>query len=126
MIDAVLRRFLLVGVGNTALGLGVIFVARQFVPDVIANAIGYLIVVPISFLAHRDLSFRDRGGKLLAFLRYLPVVAAGYAVNLMLLTTALTFGVNAYLGQTAAIAGHVATTYLLSRCFVFLHFERSQ
>lgn len=59
MIDRTLIRFLIVGIGNTILGLGVIFGARQIFSDIVANLIGYLVVVPISFLSHRDLSFKD-------------------------------------------------------------------
>ena len=120
MIDRVFLRFVAVGVGNTILGLGVIFAAKQFVGDFAANAIGYLFVVPISFLTHRDLSFRDRGGRLAAFARYLPTIAVGYAANLCVLNMGLMLDANSYLTQTAAIAAHVVVTYLLSRIFVFL------
>ena len=68
--DHTLARFLMVGVGNTILGLAVIFGARQFCSDVAANLIGYLIVVPVSFLSHRDISFRDTGNRMAAFARY--------------------------------------------------------
>lgn len=125
MTDRVFGRFLLVGIGNTALGLAVIFIARQFLPDVVANAVGYLFVVPVSFLTHRDFSFRDTGSRLGAFARYLPAVGAGYTANLAALTTLLTFGINGYVAQTVAIAGHVAVTYTLSRLFVFLNFDRA-
>lgn len=120
MIDRVFLRFVAVGVGNTILGLGVIFAASQFVGPFAANAIGYLFVVPISFLTHRDLSFRDRGGRLAAFARYLPTIAVGYATNLGVLNVGLMLGADNYLSQTAAIATHVAVTYFLSRLFVFL------
>ena len=86
MIDRTLVRFLLVGIGNTILGLGVIFGARQFFTDIVANLIGYLVVVPISFLTHRDLSFKDHGSRRAAFLRYIPTIAAGYAANYAMLT----------------------------------------
>ena len=124
MIDRVLLRFIFVGIGNTVLGLGVIFIARQHFPEVVANAIGYLVVVPVSFLTHRDLSFRDTGGRMAAFMRYLPAVGAGYGANLAALTTMLTFGINGYVAQSVAIASHVAVTYLCLRLFVFLNFNR--
>jgi len=126
MIDRAFRRFLLVGMGNTAMGVGVIFVARQFVPDLIANAIGYLLVVPVSFLTHRDISFRDGGSRLGAFLRYVPVVAIGYGINVIALTNSMSLGVNEYIAQSTAISCHVVATYLLSRLFVFLHINRDE
>lgn len=126
MIDRTLVRFLAVGVGNTVLGLAVIFGARQFFSDVVANLVGYLVVVPISFLTHRDLSFRDQGDRLKAFARYIPTILAGYCANYAVLTAALRAGANPYLAQTAAIACHVVITYLLSRIFVFLTPKESQ
>lgn len=124
MIDRTFWRFLLVGIGNTVLGLGTIFAARQFVPDLIANAIGYLVVVPVSFLTHRDISFRDGGSRLGAFLRYMPVVAMGYGINVIALTSSMSIGVNGYVAQSIAILCHVVTTYTLSRIFVFLQIDR--
>jgi putative flippase GtrA len=120
MIDRTLVRFLFVGVGNTILGLAVIFGALHFFTDIVANLIGYLVVVPVSFLSHRDLSFRDQGSRRAAFGRYLPTIAAGYAANYAVLTICLNAGANPYLAQTGAIAGHVVVTYILSRLFVFL------
>jgi putative flippase GtrA len=125
MIDRTLVRFLAVGVGNTVLGLAVIFGARQFFSDVVANLVGYLVVVPISFLTHRDFSFRDQGDRLKAFARYVPTILAGYCANYAVLTVALRAGFNPFLAQTAAIACHVVVTYLLSRIFVFLSPEES-
>lgn len=120
VIDRIFARFIVVGCGNTLLGLAVIFAARQFVTDVHANMLGYVIVVPVSFLTHRYLSFRDKGDRLMSFLRYVPTVAAGYAVNLQVLSHALAAAVNPYLAQTASITSHVMVAYLLSRLFVFL------
>lgn len=121
---AILPRFIAVGLINTMLGLGVIFAARQFVGDVAANFIGYLVVVPVSFLTHRGISFRDTGKRSTAFLRYLPTIAAGYAANLAALHSALGL-TNSYVAQSAAISSHVIVTYLLSRVFVFTNPEIS-
>jgi putative flippase GtrA len=126
MIDRTLIRFLIVGIGNTTLGLGVIFGARQIVSDIVANLIGYLVVVPISFLSHRDLSFKDRGSRRAAFVRYIPTICAGYAANFAMLSTCLKSGANPYIAQTLAIGCHVAVTYILSRVFVFLTPAESQ
>lgn len=120
MIDRVLARFILTGIANTFLGLGVIYAARQVVDDFAANLIGYLLVVPVSFLTHRRWSFRDAGGRMAAFLRYLPTVLAGYAINLIVLKAGLGTGGDPYFVQACAIAAYVAATYLLSRFFVFL------
>lgn len=113
-------RYLLAGLGNTALGLAVIFIAREFLSDPLANLAGYLIVVPVSFLSHRGFSFKDTGRRSSAFARYLPVVLVGYGVNYLALKHSLAAGANPYIAQTLAVACHVLVTYLLSRRFVFL------
>lgn len=125
MLDRTLTRFILVGVGNTLLGLAVIYAARLVTGDFLANFIGYLVVVPISFFAHRKLSFRDAGQMLPAFLRFLPTVAVGYFANLFVLTKGLAAGQNPHIVQACAMATHILLTYLLSRCVVFLHPRRT-
>jgi putative flippase GtrA len=119
MIDATLVRFVLVGAGNTVLGLSAIYTARLAASEFVANLLGYLIVVPISFITHRGWTFRDGGAIRPAFRRYLPAVIVGYAINAGVLTTALAAHVHGYIAQALAIAAYVAVTYLLSRYAVF-------
>ena len=64
--------------------------------------------------------FRDGGGLVRSFVRYLPVVALGYAVNRVVLEHSLTQAIEAHLAQGLAIAAYVTVTYLLLRLFVFL------
>lgn len=114
-----LFRFLVVGLGNTALGLSVIFVASRFVGSYAANLIGYLIVVPVSFITHRDFSFRDTGRRASAFARFVPSIGAGYIANLVTLRLCLPL-LPGIVAQASAIAVHVAVTFVCSRYFVFL------
>ena len=124
MFDPLHWRFIGVGLINTLFGLAVIFAARPFVGEFSANAIGYLVVVPLSFLAHRTVSFRDKGNRWSAFARYLPTIAAGYLANLITLGIGLGL-TNAFVSQTAALFSHVTVTYVLSRHFVFKEHECS-
>lgn len=127
VIDVTLSRFLLVGAANTVLGLGVIFLFSLVTDEYLANLLGFVVVVPVSFIAHRNLSFRHTGRVLTAFLRYLPIVAFGYSVNLTILTAGLAARLDPYAVQTAAIACYTMATYLLSRFLVFRrNHERSQ
>jgi len=119
VIDRTLLRFVIVGIGNTALGLFVIFVSRQFFSDLIANLVGYLVVVPVSFFTHRELSFRDSGNWMLTFVFYLATIVVAYFVNFAVLIKCLEGGVNPYLAQTSAIASHVIFTYIMFRVIVF-------
>ena len=118
-VSETFRRFVFVGIGNTILGMGVIFAAMQTFPLVAANLIGYLVVVPLSFVAHRQLSFRHRGLRFPAFIKYVFVVFVGYLTNLFVLTALSQHSVNPYLSQACAICSHVLVTYLLSRSIVF-------
>jgi putative flippase GtrA len=114
------KNYLLVGLFNTFSGAAVIFVARSFCSEFAANLLAYLFVVPLSFLAHREYSFRDRGGMLGAFGRYLPTVLAGYGGNYAVLALALDASISPYFAQAGAVTAHAGITCLLSRTFVFL------
>ncbi|MEN9486305.1 MAG: hypothetical protein RJB37_4185 [Pseudomonadota bacterium] len=120
MLDRTLLRFLLMGAANTALGLSVIFGLQLFFSPVVANWMAFVLLVPVTFMAHRNWSFRDGGGLVRSFVRYLPVVALGYAVNRVVLEHSLTQAIEAHLAQGLAIAAYVTVTYLLLRLFVFL------
>ncbi len=121
--DGRLLRFIVVGGGNTVLGLGVIFIAKQVTDDVNANFVGYLLMVPLTFLSHRYLTFRDTGSQLPAFGRYLVSIMVGYIGNRLVLSWALNAEVDAYISQIFAIAAHVVLVYLLSVVFVFTSYR---
>lgn len=120
MIDKALPRFLVAGVCNTVLGLGVIYAFRQFTSDLVANLVGYVIVVPVSFLTHRGWSFRDAGRLLPTFLRFMPSVLIGYSANVAILKLGLSAGLDPYVTQASAIGVYVGIVYLLSRFVVFV------
>lgn len=112
-------RFILVGIANTLLGLGTIFLAMQFYPPLVANAIGYLVVVPTSFMTHRAWSFQDEGALAAAFFRYVVVILMGYLANRAALEAGISIDANPYVVQCVAIAAHVFVTFLLSNAYVF-------
>jgi putative flippase GtrA len=120
MLDRTLLRFLVMGAANTALGLAVIFGLQLFFSPVVANWMAFVLLAPVTFMAHRNWSFRDGGGLVRSFFRYLPVVALGYAVNRIVLERSLAQAIEAHLAQGLAIAAYVIVTYLLLRLFVFL------
>lgn len=120
MLDRTLLRFLVIGAANTVLGLSVIFCLQLFFNPVVANWMAFVLLVPVTFMAHRNWSFRDGGGLMRSFVRYLPVVVLGYAVNRVVLERSLTQAIEAHLAQGLAIAAYVTVTYLLLRLFVFL------
>jgi len=119
MFERTFLRFLLVGLGNTALGLAVIFGFRLVVGEVLANLLAYLLLVPIAFLTQRRYAFRDGGGRLGGFLRFLPVVATAYALNMLTLMVFLDAGSDPRLAQIVAISVYAIASYWLSRRAVF-------
>jgi putative flippase GtrA len=113
-------RFVIVGLGNTCLGLFVAITAGHYFSPITANLIAYVVVVPISYLSHRSLSFLDRGDIIRSFARYLLVIAFGYLGNLAALNLLLHLNIPVPMAQAGALTVHVASTYLMTRFFVFL------
>lgn len=117
-----IARFLAVGAFNTLVGYGFILVALFLgAGDYLANAIGFALGLPVSWMLHRLLTFRVRrkisGGELV---RYIAVVVVSYAINLGIVTAGRAAGyVENPLVQLAAICVYAAVFYLLSRRFVF-------
>ena len=112
-------RYLQSGIFNSLLGFGIVFSLRPFLNEFVANALAFLIVVPISFLSHRDWSFRSTQKSWHAFRRFFPVVLLGYLTNLALLFNLLPIFPGC-LAQLIAISGQVALTYLLFKKLVFI------
>ncbi len=120
-------RFLIVGVFNTGVGISVIFACKYFlgVADVPANATGYAVGVVVSFLLNRRFTFVHRGSPWIAFARFLVTVGFAYLVNLATVLAAIEwFGINHYVAHLLGVAPYTASTYLLSRYFVFTEPDR--
>ena len=114
-------RFLLVGVGNTLVGLGLIFGAKGIlgVGDVAANAFGYSVGVAISFTLNRAWTFQHGGSVSKSFKLFLLVQAIAYLANLLCVMLLIDSSVNAYLAQALGIAPYTMVSYLGSRYLVF-------
>lgn len=117
-----LLRFLLVGVANTAVGLGTIFLLKWAagMDDVPANLIGYLLGLCLSFALNRNWTFGHRGALLPAALRFAAVFAVAYAANLLtVLLLRDVAGLNSYLCHVLAMFPYTALFFIGSRVFVF-------
>ena len=119
MMKSSLPRYLVVGALNTVLGCAVIGLAGSVLEPVPANLVGYAVVVPVSFLTHRQWAFKDHGEIAKSFGRYLPTVLIGYVANWAALKIGLRAEIPAFLCQIAALTAHVVCTFLLSRLYVF-------
>lgn len=119
-----LIRFLLVGVANTMVGMGTIFICQRLgVPDVPANAAGYGLGLLFSFFCNRAWTFRHAGPVWPAAWRFGVVFAFAYAANLLTTLAALKLlGAGSFLAQLAGMPPYTILFYLGSR---FLVFKRS-
>ena len=114
-------RFLLVGVGNTLVGLVSIFGAKGLLGmgDVAANAFGYCIGFFVSFTLNRAWTFQHGGSVSKSLKLFLLVQAVAYLVNLLCVVFLIELGVNSYLAQTLGIAPYTIVSYLGSRYLAF-------
>src|SRR5207244_4508227 len=73
-------KFVVVGVGNTLLGLTIIYALKGLAgaSDVAANVVGYLVGASVSFSLNKTWTFGHRGRVGPALWRFLLVLAAAY------------------------------------------------
>jgi putative flippase GtrA len=115
-------RFGLVGLANTAVGLGVTYAAMAFggAGPYAANGLGYAVGLCVSFVLNRRWTFRSTGAPRREAARFLTTFAVAYGVNLAVLHAAVAgLGVDPYLAQPIAMAFYTAIFFVLSRAFVF-------
>lgn len=125
MINDLIRqglRFFLVGLINTAIGLGCIYVLLYFTKagPFIANGIGYAIGLSVSFMLNRSWTFDHKGDFKQVFLRYLTVVAVAYLCNFAVVYHVIHyFQCNPYLAQPIGIVVYSGITFIGAKLFVF-------
>jgi len=122
VFDARLAKFVLVGLSNTLVGLGVIYLAKWLagLDDVVANVLGYGVGLALSFSLNKAWTFRFSGDAAAALVRFLLVFAVAYLANLgTVLFLARTLEANGYLAQLAGVAPYTLISYLGSRYFAF-------
>jgi len=122
---ALLARFSLVGFVNSVIGLAVIAVLDLGfrLPPALANALGYLAGVGISFFLTRAFVFRNRDGVAGRAWRYGVAMGFAFLLNQLVLWTAgrlLGAGTVAHLeAQLMGVAVYTAANFLLCRHWVF-------
>jgi len=124
-----LIRYLLVGVVNTLVGLGTIYLAMYFLQMGVAssNAFGYAIGIMVSFALNKKWTFKSQDHPVYSFLRYLLVLLVAYVANLETVLFANShFDLNAYLSQALGIIPYTAIGFLGSRYFAFHKREGTQ
>jgi len=115
-------RFLVVGLANTLVGLGAIWLLIGLAgwTDLQANAAGYAVGLCFSFVLNRRWTFAHQGDWRPALWRFLLVFAVAYGANLLAMM-ALRDGlqVNRYVAHALATVPYTAIFFLGSRLFAF-------
>jgi len=115
-------RFVVVGLFNTVVGYAFILLALfAGVGDYLANALGFLVGLPVAYLLHRTFTFRaSEPMHRSEAMRYTLAFLMAYAVNVLVVAAGrdLGFRENPFV-QLLAIGVYAALFYVLNRFFVF-------
>lgn len=115
-------RFAAVGLVNTAIGLAAIYAVMFFFQTgpAIANAVGYVIGLAVSFILNRTWTFGSNRLVVQVLPKYLLVAAIAYLLNLGAVLAAISyFSVNPYLAQLLGIGIYTVCMFFGCRWFVF-------
>ncbi len=120
---ALLARFVVSGLINTAVGTGIIMLCLHFgMTDYPANACGYGVGFVVSYFLQRKFTFavKQRASSNEVY-RFALAVSVSYGVNLVILTVGRHAG---YAGQPllhlTGMIGYSVTFFLISRFVVFV------
>lgn len=122
MIGRQALRFGLVGLANTAVGLGTIFALKALAGwgDVPANIAGYALGICVSFVLNRRWTFGHRGSWPRALARFLALFGVCWVVNLLvLLALRDRLGVDPYAAHVGGMVVYTVLFFLGSRLVVF-------
>lgn len=117
------QRFAAVGLINTAIGLAAIYAVMFFFQSgaAIANAIGYVFGLAVSFLLNRTWTFNGNRPVAHVLPKYLLVVAIAYLLNLGVVLVAISyFFANPYFAQLLGVGIYTVCMFFGCRCFVFV------
>lgn len=116
-----LVRFLSVGVLNTLIGLGSIWLLMWLgLGSLPANAAGFLLGMVVSFNLNRLWTFEHDGDWRASLGRWLVIAGVAYAANfIVVLVLTRLAGVNGYLAQLPGIAIYTVLSYLGGKLYVF-------
>ncbi|MBN2353695.1 MAG: GtrA family protein [Spirochaetales bacterium] len=116
-------KFLLVGVANTAVGLGSILILINLLgfQYQIANIIGYALGLTCSFFLNKFFTFRSAFFRPAEIVKFLAAFAISYALQLLTLTLShevIKIGSN--LSTLIGMAVYTMVNFLLNKFFTFI------
>ncbi|PAF45819.1 GtrA family protein [Helicobacter sp. 11S02629-2] len=111
-----LIRYLIVGVINTFVGFGLIFLLTYLkVNPYIANIIGYVVGIVVSYILNSFFTFKKKAN----FFVFVISMGIAWLANIIMLKVALELGVNVYIAQVLAGIVYVVVGFGLSKLVVF-------
>jgi putative flippase GtrA len=122
LLQSSLCRFVLVGLSNTLIGLGTIYVCWHALgwPDIGANMAGYGVGFAWSFVLHRSWTFRSRASIGHSVTSYAAVCAASWGANLAMLGfLRQALGPESFLPHVMGVATYSVLVYCACRWIVF-------
>lgn len=113
--------YAMVGVINTIVGLGVIFVLMYvgFKPEV-ANVLGYIVGFLNSYVLNKKFTFKSKNSHTRDFVRFGVAMGVAYVINLAVLVILhYQCGVNKYIAQIVASVCYTISGYAISKLWAF-------
>jgi putative flippase GtrA len=112
-------KFVAIGAINTVVGLSVICAAIYFfsINPIVANAVGYLVGIGLSFILNAKMTFRQESLSRHMFVRFVVICLIAYIVNVAAVWVGLAEG--KYAAQVIGMALYTLVSFFGSRLFVF-------
>ncbi len=120
-IDSKFIRYLIVGVINTIIGYGVIFILMTIhVMPEIANIIGYMIGIIVSYILNKLYTFKTKNKSKKEFLTFILCMICSYMINLIILIILYRYcGIDKYIATIIAGIFYTLSGYIFSKYFAF-------
>lgn len=120
IIDKKLVKYLCVGILNTIVGFGIIFLLMFFgVNPEISNLIGYAIGIIFSYVMNKFFTFESKNRSKKEFIKFILAMLTAYILNFITLKICLGLSINPYFSQIISGGVYTVSGYLLSRFWVF-------
>ncbi len=117
-----ITKYCIVGLGNTVVGLSLIYLAMGvfgFSPA-LSNFFGFAVTFLLSFSVNRSWTFQSDGHAGRSLIIFAAVCAVGYLLNLGAVLAAINLAqIDAYIAQLFGVAIYAAFVFLGSRFLAF-------
>ena len=114
-------KYLLVGVINTIVGYGIIFLLMYIgvLPEV-SNIIGYTVGISVSYLLNKTYTFKSKTHPKKEFPKFVFSLLIAYGLNFLTLILCIrAFNINPYISQILSGGVYTVSGFLFSKYFAF-------